>query len=73
MSDGYCSATLPYIVVIGKMARDMVASCRTCPLAPCGDKRVSWRCMEKIEDHYGVPGRLPRGPKPHTPAHSVNC
>jgi hypothetical protein len=56
MSDWYCAATFPYYHTIMRMARDMFASCRKCPLEPCGEKRVPHKCRAKIEQYYSVPG-----------------
>lgn len=56
MSDPYVSFSMPYVITIGNMVRDMIASCRQCPLAPCGHKRVSHECRVRIERHYNVPG-----------------
>jgi len=55
MSDAYCSAVLPYMVIIRKMAHSMVMSCRECPLI-CVKRISTADCMEKIFAHFGVPG-----------------
>ena len=47
---------MPYVICIGKMVRDMISSCRYCPLAPCGNIRVPHKCRVLVEQHYNVPG-----------------
>ncbi len=56
MSDPYGAFAMPYAICIGNMVRDMISSCRYCPLAPCGHKRVSHECRGLVEQHYNVPG-----------------
>lgn len=59
MSDPYGSFAMPYVICIGNMVRDMITSCRQCPLAPCGHIRVSHKCRVRVEQHYKVPGTQP--------------
>ena len=60
MSDTYGAFAMPYVIAIGKMVRDMILSCRQCPLAPCGHIRVSHECRVRVEQHYSVPGAQQR-------------
>ena len=57
----YGSFAMPYVICIGNMVRDMITSCRQCPLAPCGHIRVSHKCRVRVEQHYKVPGTQPKG------------
>ena len=61
MSDPYGSFAMPYAICIGNMVRNMISSCRQCPLAPCGHIRVSHKCRVRVEQHYKVPGTQPEG------------
>lgn len=53
-----CGVSLSYMVLIGNMIRDMIKSCHTCPIVPCGHKRVVHKCRVRVERHYDASGRL---------------